>query len=132
MPMNRSEIKYRNSHVAYVKELFKDVPKAAGRLVAISNGGYHTFAQPKFGFRIYFDEKTEMFNCQVYSEVRHKLSEVDTEAKKEELLSEYSVKQVDSNTTLDTVINAILYNEYHIRAWTEELRRRKREGHIAV
>lgn len=132
MSMNRSEIKYRNSHVAYVKELFKDVPKAAGRLVAISNGGYHTFAQPKFGYRIYFEEKTETFNCQVYSEVRHELSEVDKEAKREELLSEYSVKQVDSNTTLDTVINAILYNEYHARAWTEELRRRKREGRIAV
>ena len=116
--MKRSDIKYRNSHVSYVKELFKDIPKSRGRLVAISNGGYNVsfVDMPKFGFRVYFDKVNNVYNCQVYSEIMAKNKNIEP-------LIKYAVNP-DKDTTLDTVINAILYNEYRRREWQREIRRR--------
>ena len=110
MEMNIGNFKYRNSHKAYVKELFKNIPKAKGKLVAISNGGYHTGngtkLRPHFGYRIYWNAAEGLFNCQVYSQVR--------DVKFGNLLREYSVKQ-EGKTSLDSVTTAILYNEYTVR-----------------
>lgn len=112
MEMNVGNFKYKNSNKTYVKELFKNIPKAKGKLVAISNGGYATgngtALRPHFGYRIYFDSKTGQFNCQVVSQVH--------DVKFGELLREYSVTQTENgNTSLDSVTTAILYNEYRIR-----------------
>jgi hypothetical protein len=112
MEMNIGNFKYRNSNKNYVTKLFRDIPKANGKMVAISNGGYvegnGTKMRPHFGYRIYWDSKTGQFNCQVISQVRDVLFG--------DYLREYSVIQKeDSDTSLDSVTTAILYNEYRIR-----------------
>lgn len=117
--MNRGSFPYKNSHIEYVKNLFKDVPKANGKLVHISNGGYKTWEPIAFGCRIYFDSKTGTYNCQVYSESREKRGK--------ELLREYSVVQKDENTSLETVLNAAFYNEYISRCCLAKLEREKEE-----
>lgn len=110
--MNRSNNPYRNSNIKYVKELFSDIPKAKGKLVAISNGGYPkgngTKMRPHFGFRIYWDSTAGQYNCQVISQVRDVLHG--------EYLREYSVPQTKPETCAESVQSAILYNEYRIRA----------------
>ena len=107
MKMNVGSYKYRNSHKAYVKGIFQNIPKSKGRLVAISNGGYSVGAlSPKFGYRIYFDKTQGIFNCQVYSQIRGE--------RFGEFLREYGVVQGDK-TALDSVTTAILYNEYRLR-----------------
>jgi hypothetical protein len=64
--------------------------------------------RPHFGYRIYWDRKIGQFNCQVISQVRDILFG--------EYLREYSVPQKEgSDTSLDSVTTAILYNEYRIR-----------------
>lgn len=109
MEMNKGNHKYRNSHMKYVKNLFKDIKKGCGKLVAISNGGYYAGPDsPKFGFKVYFDKKEGAFNCQVYSQTNHDGFNGD-------LIREYTVKQEGENS-LDSVITAILYNEYRIRS----------------
>lgn len=108
--MNRSEFPYRNSNIKYVKELFSSTPKAKGKLVAISNGGYSvgngTQMRPHFGFRIYWDGKIGQYNCQVISQTREVLHN--------EYLKEYSVAQIDA-VCVESIQTAILYNEYRIR-----------------
>lgn len=110
MKMNISKHKSRNYNKSYVSGIFYDVPKATGKLVLISNGGYTkgngTKMLPHFGYRIYWDSKAGQYNCQVISQVRNILFG--------EYLKQYSVAQCE-HTSLDTVENAILYNEYHNR-----------------
>ena len=110
MEMKRGIYPYRNSNVSYTKKLFENIPKACGKLVAISNGGYvtgnGTKMRPHFGYRVYWDSRGGQFNCQVYSQVR--------EIASGEKMKEYSVVQ-GKDTNLETIINAILYNEYRVR-----------------
>jgi hypothetical protein len=104
MEMNRGSYPYRNSGVNYVKELFSDIPKATGKLVAINNGGYHRYQMvPNFGCRVYWDSKTGTYNCQV-------ISDVNAMFHPNERLREYSVVQGE-NASLESVLNAIFYNE---------------------
>lgn len=105
-----STYKRRNHHVKYVKSLFESTPKAKGKLVAISNGGYplKRFYVPDFGYRIYFDAKENVFHCQVISEINEKYNG--------ERLREYDVV-LSEKTTVISLENAILYNEYRIRTW---------------
>lgn len=102
--------KRRNHNIKYVKSLFHYVNKAKGELVAISNGGYSLkkFHVPDFGYRIYFDAKENVFRCQVISEINEKYHS--------ERLREYTVTSSEE-TTVDSLENAILYNEYRIRTW---------------
>lgn len=107
MEMNEGNNPYKNDNIKYTKNLFKDIPKAVGKLVAIGNGGYNTkFNKLDFGYRVYFNSKNGVFNCQVYSEANEKL--------KEKPFKEYSVTQKE-DTSLTSVITAILYNEYVAR-----------------
>lgn len=99
---------YKNSNVKYVKSLFADIPKGKGLLVNIGNGGYKIYSDnPKFGYRVYFDKKENMYNCQVFSECALKLKE-------RPLVYQYSKKQ-DNTTTLDSIITSILYEEGKVR-----------------
>ena len=102
--------KHRNHNIKYVKSLFESIPKAKGKLMAISNGGYShkRFYVPDFGYRIYFDAKENIFHCQVISEINEKYNS--------ERLREYSVTPTEE-TTVASLENAILYNEYRIRTW---------------
>lgn len=112
--MKRSEHPYRNCSVKYVAELFEDIPKAKGKLVHTGNGGYPKYGL-KFGCRVYFDPNSGnvddsivgVYNCQVWSDAQGANNG-------REALREYSVVQ-EKDTTLDAVINAILYNEYVAR-----------------
>lgn len=100
---------YRNSNIKYTKELFAkhNIAKAKGRLVAVSNGGYHTkLGSPDFGYRLYYDKNTNLINVQIVSEINNKLGR--------RFVREYSVPLEGCRLAdkLDTIQNAILYKEY--------------------
>jgi hypothetical protein len=103
---------YRNFYIKETKALFEKegVKKPKGRRIAISNGGYQTeslfYRVPEFGYRIYFDKKTNLINVQIISEVAEKLGH--------NRLREYSVCRENDILLerLDTIHNAILYKEY--------------------
>lgn len=108
MEMRRESHPYRNSGVNYVKELFTDIPKAKGKLVAITNGGYRFYNMiPNFGCRVYWDSKAGTYNCQV-------ISDVNAMFHPDERLREYSVVQGEE-TSLESVLTAIFYNETCVR-----------------
>jgi hypothetical protein len=108
MEMRKDARPYRNNGVNYVKELFADIPKSKGKLVAITNGGYHFYNKiPNFGCRVYWDSKTGTYNCQVYSDINAMYHP-------DERIREYSVIQGEE-TSLESVLNAIFYNESCLR-----------------
>ncbi len=103
---------YKNYCIKETKALFEKegIKKPKGRRIAMSNGGYKKESPlchiPEFGYRIYFDKRTNLINVQIISEVAEKLGH--------NRLREYSVCRENDILLerLDTIHNAILYKEY--------------------
>ena len=104
---------YRQNRPDAVNALFASagVKKAKGRRVHATDGGYEKWG-PKYGLRVYFEEATGCFHCQVYSEIASKLYGRDP-------ISQYTVEGNASN--LESVISAAFYNEYINRSKFEFL-----------